>query len=83
MESDQEVAELFNRVTKGMAFSENSHLKGVRMADLPLQEELKPVEGSLRQHLPSRLVGGYSVAGSSALAVSNIDSNCVFGAQLY
>ncbi|KAL4189492.1 hypothetical protein AMTRI_Chr08g207390 [Amborella trichopoda] len=34
MESDQEVAELFNRVTKGMAFFENSHLKGVRMADL-------------------------------------------------
>ncbi|KAL4189503.1 hypothetical protein AMTRI_Chr08g207450 [Amborella trichopoda] len=30
MESDQEVAELFNRVTKGMAFFENSNLKGVR-----------------------------------------------------
>ncbi|ERM95618.1 hypothetical protein AMTR_s00023p00152880 [Amborella trichopoda] len=30
MESDQEVAELFNRVTKGMAFFENSRLKGVR-----------------------------------------------------
>ncbi|KAL4189499.1 hypothetical protein AMTRI_Chr08g165670 [Amborella trichopoda] len=30
MESDQQVAELFNRVTKGMAFFENAKLKGLR-----------------------------------------------------